>query len=178
MISSLASGCSRSATPSTLSADRVVLPYAAVDAAQRVAGRHISDRENAGTFRNPQLRCHPNETLLIEHFGRQPAGIGSHPPDRPQHRVADRWRLPRAPADRSSGDLVAVETGGNYRAVPGMQYDTEIGQPALDAVPDPRVVGRQCARAGNTFYRRVEASAAGLIEVSPRSGEAVVLACG
>jgi hypothetical protein len=78
-------------------------------AAKRVGCRDIAHCEHFGVAGNPQICCHADESVFVKHLRRQPAGVGPHPPYRPQHRVGRYRRLPGAPLHRFTGDLVAVE---------------------------------------------------------------------
>ena len=113
-----------------------------------VGRRHVADREHTGVMRNPQFRCHPDETVIVEQFRRQPVRVGSHSSRRPKHGIGGCGRLSGAPLHGLAGDLVTRETMRHNCTVPGVQHHTDLGQSSPDPFPCPRVVADQSAFPG------------------------------
>lgn len=116
--------------------------------AQRVGGGDVTHREHLGMTEHLQFGCDTDESVVVEQFGGQPAGVGAHPTDSPQHRVRGRRRLSGAPPHRLGRQLVAGESGCEHGTVAGMQPDAGVGEPAPDRLPGAGVMADQRPVAG------------------------------
>ena len=81
--------------------------------------RRTSPTANTPGDRVPESEVHPDEGHFRRAAPQATSRVGSHPSGRPEHGVGRRLRLPGAPLDRVAGDLIAGETVGYQRAVPG-----------------------------------------------------------
>lgn len=117
-------------------------------AAQRVGGGDVAHGEHVAMAGHPQFRRDADVPVFVEEFGRQPVGVGSHPPDRPEHGFGDGRALPGAPPNRVAGDLLAGEAVGDHGPMPGVQADPQPIHSGTDTPPDARVIFAQRALTG------------------------------
>src|SRR6202012_2638904 len=81
-----------------------------------------------------------DEAAFVQQLAWQPVGVGPHPTDRPEHGLGRGRRLSGTPVDSPAGYLAAREAIGERGAMARMQTYAQLGQPAVDAPPNPRMV--------------------------------------